>query len=199
MTAISSRIAEPISGPMPDLAYEIGHGRNAVNVLLVALRAFDTFGEITVLAIAATGVASLIFGTGSVYRDSRRHVLSAAVPRWLSSSVNSETAQNRHMMVDAATRILFPSMNCMSRPSRDFHCCANVQEIRRRGFPLFKAIAPPMRNMRVPIASQSFTPAPPVSGSVPVLTFARSMVTRSSTASNATTGKESCVAAPSVS
>ncbi|SDL94210.1 multisubunit sodium/proton antiporter, MrpA subunit /multisubunit sodium/proton antiporter, MrpB subunit [Corynebacterium mycetoides] len=110
MTAISSRIAEPISGPMPDLAYEIGHGRNAVNVLLVDLRAFDTFGEITVLAIAATGVASLIFGTGSFYRDSRRPVLSSSVPRWLSSSVNSETAQNRHMMVEAATRILFPSM-----------------------------------------------------------------------------------------
>jgi multisubunit Na+/H+ antiporter MnhB subunit len=36
------------------------HGRNVVNVILVDFRALDTLGEITVLAVAAMGIASLI-------------------------------------------------------------------------------------------------------------------------------------------
>src|SRR5690625_5858108 len=60
-TAMASRIAEPISLAMPDLAYNEGGGTNIVNVTLVDMRAWDTFGEITVLAAAATGVASLVF------------------------------------------------------------------------------------------------------------------------------------------
>lgn len=114
MTAMSARIDDPISKFMPDLAYEIGHGRNTVNVLLVDLRAADTFGEILVLVIAATGVASLIFGTGKFNRASRRPVLSTMKPRWLAAGVDSETAQNRSLMVDVATRILFPSMILLS-------------------------------------------------------------------------------------
>jgi multicomponent Na+:H+ antiporter subunit A len=37
----------------------LGHGRNIVNVILVDFRAFDTLGEITVLATAAIGVRGL--------------------------------------------------------------------------------------------------------------------------------------------
>ena len=37
-----------------------GHGRNIVNVILVDFRAFDTLGEITVLAVAAIGVYALL-------------------------------------------------------------------------------------------------------------------------------------------
>ena len=48
----------------PELAYEGGGGLNIVNVTLVDIRAWDTFGEISVLALAATGVASLIFVRG---------------------------------------------------------------------------------------------------------------------------------------
>ncbi|RUQ23239.1 Na+/H+ antiporter subunit A [Kocuria sp. HSID16901] len=62
--SISSRTASPISLDMPRLAYEIGHGKNVVNVTLVDMRAWDTYGEISVLALAATGVASLIFIAG---------------------------------------------------------------------------------------------------------------------------------------
>lgn len=62
--ALSSRTAEPISRQLPKLAYEIGHGTNVVNVILVDARGWDTFGEISVLALAATGVASLIFLAG---------------------------------------------------------------------------------------------------------------------------------------
>ena len=60
-TAMASRVAEPISLAMPDLSYNEGGGTNIVNVTLVDMRAWDTFGEITVLAAVATGVASLVF------------------------------------------------------------------------------------------------------------------------------------------
>jgi multicomponent Na+:H+ antiporter subunit A len=38
----------------------LGHGRNVVNVILVDFRAFDTLGEITVLAVAGIGVYALL-------------------------------------------------------------------------------------------------------------------------------------------
>ena len=60
-TVMASRVADPISLAMPDLSYNEGGGTNIVNVTLVDMRAWDTFGEITVLAAAATGVASLVF------------------------------------------------------------------------------------------------------------------------------------------
>ena len=37
-----------------------GHGRNVVNVILVDFRAFDTLGEILVVAVAAVAAASLL-------------------------------------------------------------------------------------------------------------------------------------------
>jgi multicomponent Na+:H+ antiporter subunit A len=64
MSAMASRTAAPISLAYPELAYRDGGGANAVNVLLVDIRAWDTLGEITVLATAATGIASLIFIRG---------------------------------------------------------------------------------------------------------------------------------------
>ena len=42
-------------------AYFRGHGANTVNVLLVDIRAWDTLGEVSVLLVAATGVASMVF------------------------------------------------------------------------------------------------------------------------------------------
>ncbi|MDR6686857.1 multicomponent Na+:H+ antiporter subunit A [Arthrobacter sp. 1088] len=59
--AMGTRVATPVSLEFPRLAYEGGGGLNVVNVTLVDIRAWDTFGEISVLAVAATGVASLIF------------------------------------------------------------------------------------------------------------------------------------------
>ena len=38
----------------------LGHGRNIVHVILVDFRGFDTFGEITVLAVAGIGVYALL-------------------------------------------------------------------------------------------------------------------------------------------
>lgn len=62
--AMGARIAAPVSLAFPKLAYEGGGGLNIVNVTLVDIRVWDTFGEISVLALAATGVASLIFIRG---------------------------------------------------------------------------------------------------------------------------------------
>lgn len=63
IVATQSRVADPISAAFPKLAYEIGHGKNVVNVALVDLRGWDTMGELSVLVLAATGVASLVFVT----------------------------------------------------------------------------------------------------------------------------------------
>jgi multicomponent Na+:H+ antiporter subunit A len=63
IVATQSRVADPISVSFPKLAYDIGHGKNVVNVALVDLRGWDTMGELSVLVLAATGVASLVFVT----------------------------------------------------------------------------------------------------------------------------------------
>lgn len=63
LVATAARTAEPISDRFPQLAYELGHGKNVVNVALVDLRGWDTMGELSVLILAATGVASLVFVT----------------------------------------------------------------------------------------------------------------------------------------
>ena len=55
------RTAVPVSIDFAQAAYELGGGKNIVNVTLVDIRAWDTMGEISVLLATATGVASLIF------------------------------------------------------------------------------------------------------------------------------------------
>ena len=50
----------PIADYYTDHSVPDGHGENVVNVILVDFRAFDTLGEITVLATAALGVYALI-------------------------------------------------------------------------------------------------------------------------------------------
>jgi multicomponent Na+:H+ antiporter subunit A len=63
IVATGARTAESVSKSWPTLAYELGHGKNVVNVALVDLRGWDTMGELSVLIVAATGVASLVFVT----------------------------------------------------------------------------------------------------------------------------------------
>ncbi len=41
-------------------AYPEGGGNNVVNVILTDFRALDTFGEITVLVLAAVGISMLV-------------------------------------------------------------------------------------------------------------------------------------------
>ncbi|WP_144791085.1 Na+/H+ antiporter subunit A [Kocuria palustris] len=70
--SMASRTESPISFALPQMAYEGGDGENVVNTLLVDIRVWDTFGEISVLVLAATGIASLIFVQGR--RDRPRAV-----------------------------------------------------------------------------------------------------------------------------
>ncbi|MGO3152768.1 MAG: Na+/H+ antiporter subunit A [Galactobacter sp.] len=92
--AMSARTADPISLSMPDLAYLGGHGKNIINVTLVDLRGWDTFGEITVLAAAATGVASLIFVTGRGDRvPGRRDIPVGSVDRSLNRGTRHRIAK----------------------------------------------------------------------------------------------------------
>jgi len=58
--ALITRPLESISGYFIDNAKTLGGGTNIVNVILVDFRGFDTFGEITVLAIAALGIGILV-------------------------------------------------------------------------------------------------------------------------------------------
>lgn len=61
MVLPGARIHERVSVDFPHEAYTFGGGKNIVNVTLVDIRAWDTMGEISVLLVAATGIASLIF------------------------------------------------------------------------------------------------------------------------------------------
>jgi multicomponent Na+:H+ antiporter subunit A len=60
LVLLSSEQPQPISQYYLDNSYLLAHGRNVVNVILVDFRALDTMGEITVLAIAAVGVITLL-------------------------------------------------------------------------------------------------------------------------------------------
>ena len=60
----SARQAEPVASQEFIARAEEGAGAtNVVNAILVDFRAFDTVGEIAVLSVAATGVASLILAS----------------------------------------------------------------------------------------------------------------------------------------
>lgn len=64
LLAAGVRMFDPVSVDFGELAYVIGNGQNIVNVTLVDIRVWDTFGEISVLVAAGTGVAGLIFVRG---------------------------------------------------------------------------------------------------------------------------------------
>jgi multicomponent K+:H+ antiporter subunit A len=58
--AVLTREANPISAFYLENSVPGGGGSNVVNVILVDFRGFDTFGEITVLALAALGIGALL-------------------------------------------------------------------------------------------------------------------------------------------
>lgn len=114
--AAAARSTEPIWERIPAAAYEFGGGKNAVNVLLVDMRAWDTLGEISVLVVAATGVASLVF-------RSRRFGLpprAADAPNYRPGKVSWLPAgrlvdrRERSMVLQITTRLVFPTMMVLS-------------------------------------------------------------------------------------
>jgi multicomponent Na+:H+ antiporter subunit A len=96
--AMGARVAEPVSLAFPKLAYEGGGGLNVVNVTLVDIRAWDTFGEISVLAVAATGVASLIFVRSRGERINRAATMpDGTVGRRTAVGGNSQESASLHV------------------------------------------------------------------------------------------------------
>jgi multicomponent Na+:H+ antiporter subunit A len=114
--AMASRTATPVSVDYPQEAYAFGGGKNIVNVTLVDIRAWDTLGEISLLVVAATGVASLVFlrhRTGGVDRldpaDTAEPTSAVGgVPRrrWLPAS-GTLPPERRSVVLEVITRILF--------------------------------------------------------------------------------------------
>ncbi|OYN85134.1 Na+/H+ antiporter subunit A [Parenemella sanctibonifatiensis] len=125
--AVLSRSQAPVSDLFAEWAYSFGYGANIVNVTLVDIRAWDTFGEISVLVVAATGVASLVFVRSRVstvaskaaadVRADRRARLRAARARtpipgqgaWLRGGQRQDSKQ-RALPLEVMIRLVFPIM-----------------------------------------------------------------------------------------
>lgn len=89
----------PISGFHWANSYSGGGGTNVVNVTLVDFRAFDTFGEIIVLGIAALAIFALL-------QTAARGASGQRLRAWMPDLVRSP---ERHpMMFAVATRLLLP-------------------------------------------------------------------------------------------
>lgn len=131
--ALGARQFESIAGALPRLAVDDGHGANIVNVMLVDIRAWDTMGEVSVLIVVATGVASLLFVSGRNtfvprLRESRRLRLGANRRRVVADpAVSSEghavtrqafllagrknDPRSRSILIEVLVRLLFhPAM-----------------------------------------------------------------------------------------
>ncbi|MFN3005905.1 Na+/H+ antiporter subunit A [Mycolicibacterium wolinskyi] len=125
--AMAARTGAGIAELLPDAAYYRGHGANTVNVLLVDIRAWDTMGEVMVLLVAATGVASLVFRHrrfGSAPRVSTAvgqpdigpvGAYSPAVGdvTWLRGS-ELRDPRHRSLVLEVATRVIFPLIMVLS-------------------------------------------------------------------------------------
>lgn len=113
MTALTliipgSRTATPVSAELAGPSVDFGGGKNIVNVILVDVRGWDTFGEMLVLVAAATGVASLVFvvsRAGSVPKHprSRRHQQPARPSPWLAT----DWMPRRSLLLEVVTRLIF--------------------------------------------------------------------------------------------
>ncbi|MFE7505058.1 Na+/H+ antiporter subunit A [Promicromonospora sp. NPDC057488] len=118
------RVHTPVSVDFPVEAETFGGGRNIVNVTLVDIRAWDTVGEISVLLVAATGVASLVFlrqRSGDVLRLDRAANAQAVTSgdragnqparrgKWLLAGPTLDPGQ-RSMLFEVLTRVIFHPM-----------------------------------------------------------------------------------------
>lgn len=125
--AVNARTTVANSVALPNAAYSRGNGSNVVNVLLVDIRAWDTLGEISVLVVAATGVASLVFRhrrTGlaprvsDAYRDGLVDAPAAAAgspdgTTWLLGG-NLVAPQHRSLVLEVSARLVFPTIMVLS-------------------------------------------------------------------------------------
>lgn len=122
-----ARVHLPVSVDFPEEAETFGGGHNIVNVTLVDIRAWDTVGEISVLLVAATGVASLVFlrqRSGDVLRldpaedpgedepgerTARAGAQQVRPGTWLLAGPTLDPGK-RSMLFEVVTRLLFHPM-----------------------------------------------------------------------------------------
>ncbi|WP_235432530.1 Na+/H+ antiporter subunit A [Nostocoides japonicum] len=107
--ATGARTGRPVSDLFPQAAVEYGGGRNIVNVTLVDIRAWDTMGEISVLVVAATGVASLIFlitGRGGEQNPAEPLQHHEPVSAWLRAG-RTQRREDRSIVFEIVTRLTF--------------------------------------------------------------------------------------------
>ncbi len=114
MTALAliipgTRVATPVSADLAGPAVEFGGGKNIVNIILVDVRAWDTYGEVTVLIAAATGVASLIFIVRRTGRTPRRPTMlkDPRQPRQPSPWLATNWVPRRSLLLEVVTRMIF--------------------------------------------------------------------------------------------
>lgn len=105
LVAASSRTAEPVGPRYLPVAYPEGGGENVVNVLLTDYRAMDTFGEISVIAVAAVGILSLVAAGRRTSRDPD----AAGAPL-----VTGFAGSRRYVVLEVAGRLLFHTIAVFS-------------------------------------------------------------------------------------
>lgn len=113
LVATNARTATPISEGFAEPAVDYGGGDNIVNVTLVDIRAWDTLGELSVLVVAATGIASLIFLITDRSGRPRRPVFAhdentadETSGRWLRSA-RAVKDSRRSVVFEIVTRMIF--------------------------------------------------------------------------------------------
>lgn len=123
--AAAARSTKPLWTDLSEAAYKYGHGGNTVNVLLVDIRAWDTLGEVSVLIVTATGVASMVFrsrrfGAAPRITDLARSEAGLdgddTMPErttWLRGS-ELGNPKHRSMVLEATTRLVFPTLVVLS-------------------------------------------------------------------------------------
>lgn len=118
MTALAlilpgARTVEAVSAGMAGPAVDFGGGKNIVNVVLVDIRGWDTFGEILVLVAAATGVASLVFlhrRTGAAPRKPSVAAGYQAKPNQPSPWLTTNWMPRRSLLLEVVTRLIFQTV-----------------------------------------------------------------------------------------
>lgn len=109
LVTAGSRTADPVGQDFAGPAVEYGGGYNIVNVTLVDIRAWDTLGELSVLVVAATGIASLIHLITDRSGRISRSPAGQGGQRWL-GRVSNVRPERRSVVFEVVTRLIFHAL-----------------------------------------------------------------------------------------
>ncbi len=121
LVASAARDGAPASDGLETTAVDFGGGYNIVNVILVDTRAWDTMGELSVVLVAATGIASLVYVQGNQVHEHNERLRQARARRrtytrplttassWLAEG-EQVPAERRSVTLEVVTRLVFHTM-----------------------------------------------------------------------------------------